>query len=163
MSTLPGVLAALLGRIERMGEPPAAYNVIGILETITQDYGVTVADVTDGDFLRLLVRHQLEDQTNLPCPAWCRSEAGHRFESYNPLTGRQSRPHSLKLAAGEGHYVALVQEEEREKGDDSTSVLGVPVVSVEIEGDFDAAELRKRAADLLNAADKLEEINASRG
>lgn len=148
---------ATINRIGSIGLVPHEYDVVAIVESIVRD-GVDLADINDQDFLYLLTHHVLEDKTELPCPSWCQRDAGHPFESHNPLTGRQSRPHSLVLASGEGVYVAVVQDDEREPGDDSTVVQGAPFVTVEIESDLDAASLRRRAADLLNAADRLDGI-----
>lgn len=157
MTTPADALSATVARIGYMGLVANEYDVLAVIESIVRD-GVDLAEINDQDFLYLLTRNAREDQTELPCPSWCQRDARHPFESHNPLTGRQSRPHSLVLASGEGVYVAVVQDDEREPGDDSTVVQVAPFVAVEIEGDLDAASLRRRAADLLNAADRLDGI-----
>lgn len=157
MTTLADTLTATLARIGGMELVAHEYNVVAIVGSIVRD-GVDLAEVNDLDFLRLLSHNRLEDRTELPCPPWCQSGPEHPFESYNPLTHRQIRPHGMTLASGEGVHVAVTQDDEREQGDDGTVVHGAPFVAVEIEGDLDAAALRQRAADLLNAADTLDGI-----
>lgn len=164
MSTLPDALSAVTARIERMGESAGDYDVIGILDVIGRDYGVTVADVNDLDFLRLLSLHRIEDRTDLPCPQWCTRGSGHPFESESH-DGVQSRPHGTKLPIPVflsrdpiDVYLSLVQEDERRKGDDGTAVRLRPEVSFAVDASFQSDELRKLAATLLNAADELDKV-----
>ncbi len=72
------------------GDDDTSYDVLGITEAIYRD-GVAVTDVADIDFMTLMMRHAIQDRTALPCPPWCRYEAGHPFESMFD-DGRQSRP-----------------------------------------------------------------------
>ncbi|MDP9359631.1 MAG: hypothetical protein M3R02_30950 [Chloroflexota bacterium] len=158
MTTLPDTFAAVLARIEAMGENVSDYKVVTIVERIVAD-GVAVADVNDPDFFRLLSRNHIEDETALPCPSWCQDEAGHGFESTHALTGMQIRPHEVVLASRDEVYVAVVQEDHRRPGDDSTAVLGPVFVDVEIEGEYETgAALRRLAGELLNAADRLDAL-----
>jgi hypothetical protein len=157
------VLSAVVARIEAYGVPANDYDVIEILDTIVNDYGVRIEDVNEGDFLRLLVLNHREEKTELPCPEWCDRPAGHRFECEFD-DGRQSRPHTMNLPRPDipgGLYLSLCQEDVRAKGDDSTAVRTVPEVSFAVDASFQSDELRKVAAALLNAADKLDEVNAS--
>lgn len=164
-SSTAETLTAVLARIESMDFAVNEYDVLAILDTIMCEYGGDVAEVTDFDFLRLMTLNALEDGTDLPCPDWCARDAGHRFEcSFDD--GRQSRPHELRLPrpdemTGEV-YLSLVQEDVRDKGDDSTAVRTIPEVSFAVDASFQADELRKLAAALLNAADRLDEVNARR-
>jgi hypothetical protein len=155
-------LDAVVARIEAYDVPANDYDVIEILDTILHDYGVQVDDVNEGDFLRLLTLNHRDDKTGLPCPEWCGRPAGHPFENEFD-DGRQSRPHETKLPRpdipGEV-YLSLVQEDVRAKGDDSTAVRTVPEVSFAVDASFQSDELRKLAAALLNAADKLDDVNA---
>jgi hypothetical protein len=159
----PDVFAAVIARIEAYGVPANDYDVLEILGTILDDYGVQVEDVNEGDFLRLLTLNHREDKTELPCPEWCDRPAGHHFESEFD-DGRQSRPHTMNLPRPDipgSIYLSLCQEDVRAKGDDSTAVRTVPDVSFAVDASFQSDELRKVAAALLNAADKLDEVNAS--
>ncbi len=159
MTTLPDTFAAVLARIEAGGHQVGDFDVIGIIDSLIER-GVALDDVTDFDFLKLLTRYAIEDQTDLPCPDWCQYEPGHVFESHNPLTGMQTRPHSLVLASRDGVYVAVVQDHERQPGDDSTAVLGPVFVDVQIEGEYEnGAALRRLAGELLNAADRLDALS----
>ncbi len=158
MTTLPDTFAAVLARIEAMGWNVNHYNVIEITDTLLER-DTEVDDVTDFEFLKLLTRYAREDQTGLPCPAWCHSEPGHVFESTDTLTGMQIRPHEVVLASRDDVYVAVVQEAHRQPGDDSTAVLGPAFVDVQIEGEYETgAALRRLAGELLNAADKLDAL-----
>ncbi len=162
MTTLPDTFAAVLARIEAMGEDVNDYKIITITEKIVAD-GVAVADVNDLDFLHLLSHNYIEDQTALPCPPWCETEAGHPFESYN-ANDRQVRPHSAALfrEPTNAAYVDLVQEDTRDPGDDSTASQGPAFISVCFEGDYtDSGTVRRLAAALLNAADRLDEVTGS--
>ncbi len=158
MTTLPDTFAAVLARIEAMGWNVNDYDVFEIIDTLL-GRGTEVDDVTDFEFLKLLTQYAREDQTGLPCPAWCRYEAGHVFESTDALTGMQVRPHEVVLASRDDVYVAVVQDHERQPGDDSTAVLGPVFVDVQIEGEYETgAALRRLAGELLNAADKLDAL-----
>ncbi len=158
MTTLPDTFAAVLARIEAMGSNVNDYNVIAIIDTLL-GRGTDVDDVTDFEFLKLLTQYAREDQTDLPCPSWCQYRPGHRFESTHTLTGMQIRPHDLVLASRDDVYVAVVQEHHRQPGDDSTAVLELPFIDVQIEGEYETgAALRRLAGELLNAADKLDAL-----
>ncbi len=161
MTTLPDTLAAVLARIEAGGHQAGDFDVIGIIDSLIER-GTALHDVTDADFLKLLTRYAVEDQTDLPCPAWCQSEPGHVFESTDTLTGMQIRPHEVVLASRDDVYVAVVQEDHRQPGDDSTAVLGPPSIDVEIKSEYETgAALRRLAGELLNAADRLDEVTGS--
>ncbi len=150
---------AVIHRIEAMGEPARDYDVLGMVDSIIQSGGAA-HDVDELEFLRLLARHVLEDQTEAACPDWCTREHGHPFET-NLDDGRQLRPHEAKLPkpdVGADVYLSLVREDEREKGDDSTCLPMDPVVSFAVDGSFGSRELRQLAAALLNAADRLDEV-----
>ncbi len=158
MTTLPDTFAAVLARIEAMGWNVNDYNVIAIIDTLL-GRGTDVDDVTDFEFLKLLTQYAREDQTALPCPSWCQDEPGHVFESTHALTGMQIRPHEVVLASRDDVYVAVVQEDHRQPGDDSTAVLGPAFVDVEIKGEYETgAALRRLAGELLNAADRLDAL-----
>ncbi len=140
-------------------DPDTSYDVIGIADGILSD-GVPLSEVDEQTFLRMMCRHVVEDQTEIPCPDWCSRGAGHPFESQFP-DGRQSRPHERKLPrpdiAGEV-YLSLLQQEDRQQGDDSTVVRHATVVSFAVDGDFRADELGALAAVLLNAVDELDKV-----
>ncbi|MDP9461048.1 MAG: hypothetical protein M3Q22_12680 [Actinomycetota bacterium] len=158
MTTLPDTFAAVLARIEASGHQAGDFDVIGIVDNL-MERGTALDDVTDVEFLKLLTQYAREDQTALPCPSWCRYEAGHVFESTDALTDMQVRPHELRLASRDDVYVAVVQEDHRQPGDDSTAVLGPAFVDVQIEGEYETgAALRRLAGELLNAADKLDAL-----
>lgn len=138
-------------------DPDQSYDVIGIAEDIMRD-GLSLSQVGEQSFLRLMTLHMMQDRTELPCPHWCRYAPGHRFEgSYE--NGRQWRFHSLELDAPDDVSVTLTQEEQREAGDDSTIERHRPVVNVEADADFQAGALRQFAATLLNAADALGQVS----
>ncbi len=105
------------------GDDDTSYDVLGIAEAIYRD-GDEVSALADIDFMTLMMRHAIPDKTDLPCPPWCRYEAGHPFESTLD-DGRQTRPHGAELPrpdiAGDV-YLDLVQEDVRADGDDSTAV-----------------------------------------
>ncbi len=163
MTTLPDTFAAVLARIEASGHQAGDFDVIGIVDNL-MERGTALDDVTDVDFLRLLTRYAAEDQTDLPCPSWCQYEPGHVFESTHTLTGMQIRPHGLVLASRDGVYVAVVQDHERQPGDDSTAVLGPVFIDVQIEGEYETgAALRRLAGELLNAADRLDALSTEDG
>ncbi len=78
-----------------------------------------------------------------------------RRPAVTPHGGELPRPD----IAGEV-YLGLVQEDVRDEGDDSAAVQTGPEVSFAVDANFQADDLRKLAAALLDAADKLDEVTA---
>lgn len=159
---------AVVRRIESLGLDPSEYDVIGLMDDILAD-GVPLDEVNRHDFLFMLSHRERDEQTTLPCPDWCTRGPGHPFESESH-DGIQSRPHAVPLPLPvlggpdpREVYLSLSQEDERVKCDDSKSRQLPAAVSFAVDAEFQAAELRKLAGALLDAADKLDEVNGVQG
>ena len=157
-------LAALLTRIENLGEPTTDYDLASILGVLYVDR-TTVDQVSDADLYKLLLQYTVEDQTDIPCPDWCDHEHGHVFELSSGDGTEQSRHHSKRfLTATEDDrevgefYIAVKAEETRLKPVDATATVRDPYVWAQVDGDLTVEQCRRFAAALTLAADELERI-----
>lgn len=138
-------------------DPTASYDVIGIAEAVARD-GVPLSEVGEHHFLSLMADNLVQDRTGAPCPAWCTEGAGHRFE-VDQGDGTQTRSHSGEIpGVPDRIYLAVVQQENRAYGDDSTVMRPEPPsVYLEVDENFtNSSELRQLAAGIVAAADFLD-------
>lgn len=96
-----------------------------------------------------------------PCPTWCRYEAGHPYDSVEHDEVTFSRIHAS--GRDDDGNVAIVQPESNHGG-----VVSLDAPTISLYGDnemfeLDAAGARGRAAELLAAADQLEQITRTSG
>ncbi len=91
-----------------------------------------------------------------PCPPWCCLPAGHTYDTREWDLVTHLRYHQLNFDAADDD--ANLTQLERNRG--GLVWLERPVVTVygEGEGEITSGEARKRAALLLNLADRLDEI-----
>ena len=147
-------MKALFDRIERLRLSDLGYDLSGLMDEIARDG----EPADDSAFLRLLMRHEMDIRTSLPCPIWCRLDRGHPFAGEFE-DGRQYRHHSRQLDAPDRLYLAISQEELRDGSDDSTAQRGPLVVDAAMDdGDLHSPDLRALAAAFLNAADELDKV-----
>ena len=107
-----------------------------------------------------------------PCPWWCTLDPGHPYLSSRPCwTDSEEMP---GIPAGESRVAidrtheapfGVAAVEQMERTCDGGQVVGLePIVVIEIEVTQDkAADVRRIAADLLNAADLLDRIKSGHG
>ena len=96
-----------------------------------------------------------------PCPAWCRETAGHDYDSVDPTTGTIERHHSWDAPdIGEEHRSAWASINACETALDGVVTLHAAYILVSADGEMTAEQARGYSAELLVAADKLDEINS---
>lgn len=117
---------SVIERIKSYGEDPADYNVLQLMDDV-MSRGGQVDQIDNGSWWLLLKNRTIEDETEVPCPEWCRYEHGHVFESETD-DGLQVRYHALQLESPDGVDLSIVQEETRPKGDDSAFTRGTPTI-----------------------------------
>lgn len=141
--------------------PPTFEQYLGRL---TAD-GVAVADHLDEframyDGERLFERLCPAPDDMPPCPSWCAFEHGHRYENIMDQdiaagTMTLGRYHEdTRLPGG-----VISQEETWRDGRPTLAPPGVLLDEVGVGCDATATQARQRAADLLNIADRLDEIS----
>ena len=95
-----------------------------------------------------------------PCPAWCGEKPGHDYDTDVPATGEMERHHSWDAPAiGEQHH-AWASISGCEVWLDGVVPPKAPYIYASADEELTAAQARAYAAELLVAADKLDEINA---
>ena len=96
-----------------------------------------------------------------PCPEWCREAAGHDYDSIDPTTGTIERHHSWDAPdIGEEHRSAWASINACETALDGVVTLHAAYILVSADGEMTAEQARGYSAELLVAADKLDEINS---
>ncbi len=90
-----------------------------------------------------------------PCPSWCELAPGHDWDSIETATGRELRGHGRTLGR---HASLFLTEYADEPGLCQPTVLGIYVEEAK---DWTATEVRELAAELLNAADKLDRFTGA--
>ncbi len=131
---------------------PDSFEAFMVANNITHDH-------PNLDGWRCVWQDQLQVEATVPavtpaCPDWCTLAAGHPYDSYDvgsdlPMT--HLREHS-------GFTAGHVQVDATERNQGGAVTVDVPTAFVCVEDDLDAAAVRAFAADLLRAADELDEI-----
>lgn len=106
-----------------------------------------MSTITADDYTRPIL-----PPTAVPCPHWCSREAGHGWEGSDP-DGWETRGHSVMFGNHVDIDAQAVWRGAREQ-------LSPPTIGLyDLDGEtLDADGARALAADLLAAADRLEEI-----
>jgi hypothetical protein len=92
-----------------------------------------------------------------PCPAWCTSEPGHKYEDVNGGLETCSRYHSVNRSGN----VNITQDESNRHGVITLQPVVVNVYANDLGEDIDGNELRLRAQEMLRIADRYDEILAA--
>jgi hypothetical protein len=93
-----------------------------------------------------------------PCPQWCTNGAGHEYDSWNPASDAIERFHDWDGPVT-GGTTAWASISARESSLNGVVTTDAPHIYVSADQDMTAEQVRHYAADLLVAADKLDEIS----
>lgn len=101
---------------------------------------------------------QDEARVDRPCPPWCHESLGHEWDGIERPSGRQCRDHAWDV----NDNVCMMSREYADEAPGG-AVCRQPVLRLWIggnqaDGEFTAADVRRIAADLLNAADELDKV-----
>jgi len=98
-----------------------------------------------------------------PCPGWCKEAAGHDYDSIDPGNGGAlERHHSWDAPdIGEQHH-AWASISACEVSLDGVVTLKAPYIYASADEELTARQARAYSAELLLAANKLDEINGAK-
>jgi len=100
--------------------------------------------------------------TRPPCPDWCGEKPGHDYDTDVPATGEMERYHSWDAPAiGEQHH-AWASISGCEVWLDGVVTLKAPYIYASADEELTAWQARAYSAELLLAANKLDEINGAK-
>ena len=129
---------------------------------MSRDGGVSEELRANPEWQAAVARQELLDNhrpaVTPSCPSWCKYDPGHEYDSVDFDDVTFIRDH---VSHPEGSSTSIAQEERNQHG---VITLLPPVIALYSEydsEDIDAAGARRRAAELLNAADLLDQINAT--
>jgi hypothetical protein len=129
------------------------------------DHGIGVEDhldeirgMYDRERLAHLLHPQLDDMP--PCPPWCTFAPGHPYDSIDNVDVQAGMVTLLRAHSTEhtdGALGGCLSQDESLRGGRVTLAEPVVITGPDLES-ITAAEARRRAADLLNLADRLDKI-----